>query len=591
LSAFLKKERAVIFLDTVSRGIRHEAFRFCSAFCILFVMTQEQALHILKMGHNVFLTGAPGTGKTYVVNEYIKYLGEHDINVAVTASTGIAATHIGGVTIHSWSGMGIRESLSEWDIEAMLEKKYIWNRFDTTNVLIIDEVSMLSANMLDSLDRLARTMRNNHAPFGGMQIVLVGDFFQLPPISNTGVVYAFQAKVWKEADMHVCYLGKSYRQDEGPLYSLLCQIREQNIDDTTHELLAECQELRVQDIEPTRLYTHNIDVDTINEEKLAQLKTPLKIFHAQTRGSKKNVELLQKTMLAPEALRLKKGALVMFVKNNLEKGYVNGTMGYVVDVRTEIVVEKIDDTRIVVQPESWSVTNDDGKVLAEVTQLPLRLAWAITVHKSQGMTLDAAEIDLSKCFVPGQGYVALSRVRSIEGLKILGYNAQSLAIDETVLEHDTKMKDASTQIKRRLAITDEKVIEKRHHEFITRVGGSINPIVAKKVIKSPKESTYKLTKKLLEKKTNIVDIAKERDVNEQTILTHIEELLEQKEIMLADINYLRPARDTFDNDILRVQNAMKKAEDDKLSTLKRALDNKYSYEELKFIKLFCKIKK
>ncbi len=402
-------------------------------------MTQEQSLHILKMGHNVFLTGAPGTGKTYVVNEYIEYLEDHDINVAVTASTGIAATHIGGQTIHSWSGVGIKENISEYEVEAMLEKKYLWNRFDKTDVLIIDEVSMLSAGLLDSIDRIAKAMRRSHAPFGGMQIVLVGDFFQLPPIGNADTLYAFQADIWREADMHVCYLEKSYRQDEGELWSLLTQIRKQDVDEGTHMTLSDAQEFRMSDVEPTRLYTHNADVDTINEQKLSELTTPLRVFPAHTRGAKKNIETLKKSLLAPETLRLKEGALIMFVKNNSEKGYVNGTMGYIVDMDDdEIVAETFDGKRINVEAESWSVANDDGKILAEVIQLPLRLAWAITVHKSQGMTLDAAEIDLSKCFVPGQGYVALSRVRSIEGLKILGYNANALAIDPTVFHHDGK---------------------------------------------------------------------------------------------------------------------------------------------------------
>jgi hypothetical protein len=551
-------------------------------------MTQEQALDILKMGHNVFLTGAPGTGKTFVINEYIDYLFAHNMSVAVTASTGIAATHIGGTTIHSWSGIGIKEKLSEWDVEAMLEKKYIWDRFDKTDVLVIDEVSMLSANLLDSLDMLARTMRNNPAPFGGMQIVLVGDFFQLPPIGGSDVAYAFQANVWKEANMHVCYLEKSYRQDEGPLWSLLCQIRNQDIDEETHLVLADCQELRVDDIEPTRLYTHNADVDTINEEKLSKLKTPLKIFSASTKGTKKHIETLQKTILAPESLRLKENALVMFVKNNLEKGYVNGTMGYIVELDDEIIVETIEGKRINVEPESWTVTNDDGKVLAEVAQLPLRLAWAITVHKSQGMTLDAAEIDLSKCFVPGQGYVALSRVRSIQGLKILGYNSNALVIDETVLFHDKKMKASSEQIKRRLAMTEPSGITKRHTDFIVAKGGSLKK-GEKKPKGSRKQSTYEITKVLVLEKMSVAEMAEKRDVSEQTIFNHLEVLRDNGDLSIEDINYLRPTRDTFDNDVLRVGNAIKKAPDEKLSTLKHdMLDDQYSYDELKLIKLFCK---
>lgn len=553
-------------------------------------MTQKQALDILKMGHNVFLTGAPGTGKTYVVNEYIEYLEDHDINVAVTASTGIAATHIGGQTIHSWSGVGIRDNLSEWDIEAMLEKKYLWNRFDTTDVLIIDEVSMLSAGILDSLDRLAQAMRRNHEPFGGMQIVLVGDFFQLPPIGNAETLYAFQADVWRTANIHVCYLEKSFRQDEGALWYLLQQIRNQDVDEDTHMTLSDAQEFRMSDVEPTRLYTHNADVDAINEQKLAELSTPMRVFSADERGTKKNIESLKKSLLAPEKLRLKEGALVMFVKNNLEKGYVNGTMGYIVDLDDDqIIVETYDGRRINVEAESWSVTNDDGKVLAEVIQLPLRLAWAITVHKSQGMTLDAAEIDLSKCFVPGQGYVALSRVRTIEGLKILGYNRNALAIDPNVFHHDSKMKESSEQIKRRLSVTDDSKLQQRHEDFITKSGGSLEKKKKKK--KNRKQSTQSLTGELALQKMSISEMAAERDLTEQTIFNHLQTLRDNGELTIADIEYLRPDRDTFDNDVLRVQTAMHKASDDKLSTLKHdLLDDQYSYDDLKLIMLFCEKK-
>ena len=550
-------------------------------------MTQEQALDILKMGHNVFLTGAPGTGKTYVVNEYIEYLEDHDINVAVTASTGIAATHIGGMTIHSWSGVGIRDRLSDWDIESMLEKKYLWNRFDKTDVLIIDEVSMLSANLLDSLDRLAKAMRRNYAPFGGMQVVLVGDFFQLPPIGQD-VKYAFHSTAWNEADIHVCYLEKSYRQDEGDLWSLLTQIRRQDIDEGVHLTLSDAREFRMSDVEPTRLYTHNADVDSINEQKLAELETPMRVFSAHTRGAKKNIETLQKSLLAPETLRLKEGALVMFVKNNLEKGYVNGTMGYIVDLNDdEIVVETYDGKRIMVESESWSVTNDDGKVLAEVIQLPLRLAWAITVHKSQGMTLDAAEIDLSKCFVPGQGYVALSRVRSIEGLKILGYNGAALSIDPNVYQCDGQMKESSEQIKRRLSVTDDSKLQKRHEDFIVGVGGSLKK-VSKKKKKDRKQSTQDLTRELVMKQMSVEDMAAERDLTEQTIFNHLQTLRDRGDLSVEEIEYLRPDRDTFDNDIKRVEVAIKKADDDKLSTLKHdLLNDQYTYEELRLIKLFC----
>lgn len=176
-------------------------------------MTQEQALDILMMGHNVFLTGAAGSGKTYLINGFIRYCHEHGISVAITASTGIAATHIGGMTIHSWSGMGIRDTLTDDDIDDIVSREYLAKRFAKTSVLIIDEISMLSGGFLSNLDRLLQSARVSPLPFGGIQVVLVGDFFQLPPVSREREVeFAFEHPAWKTWNLAICALTTQYRQ-------------------------------------------------------------------------------------------------------------------------------------------------------------------------------------------------------------------------------------------------------------------------------------------------------------------------------------------------------------------------------------------
>ena len=178
-------------------------------------MTQEDALAILKLGHSVFLTGGAGAGKTYVLNEYIKWLKSHVISNAITASTGIAATHIGGVTLHSWSGIGIKDRLTEYDLDELEQKKNLYTRYKGTQVLVIDEISMLHAHRLDMVDLVAQTIRKDSRPFGGMQVVFCGDFFQLPPVSRNKEVsvndFAFNAKVWKKINPVVCYLTTEYR--------------------------------------------------------------------------------------------------------------------------------------------------------------------------------------------------------------------------------------------------------------------------------------------------------------------------------------------------------------------------------------------
>jgi hypothetical protein len=557
-------------------------------------MTQEQALDILKMGHNVFLTGAPGTGKTHVINQYIAYLRDHDMPVAVTASTGIASTHIGGMTIHAWSGIGVRENLSEWDVEMMLEKKYIWDRFHETKVLIIDEISMLSGALLNSLDLLARAMKNSEKPFGGMQVIFVGDFFQLPPIGGTGTTYAFLSDAWKNADIHLCYLQKSYRQDDGPLLSVLSQIRSCSISEDTHDILSSCAvEEIVYDGERPLLFTHNVDVDKINQEKLGNLETPVRTFSMTSKGSAKHIETLKKTLLTHEILSLKEGALVMFVKNSNEGKYVNGTLGSIVTIdNDDVIVETRLGERIYVHPETWSVTTDDGKVLAEVTQLPLRLAWAITVHKSQGMTLDAVCMDLSQCFVPGQGYVALSRVRSIQGLQLLGYNEHALRVDPVVYQYDSRFQLESEKLVKRLLITDAEKIQNLHHDFIKKSGGSLQIVKKEKKQKSAKQkvSTYQTTKELILQKQTLESIAKERSLTVQTVMSHIEKLVKDGDLALKDIRYLQPKKASFKKDITIIEKAIQKSDDHKLGTLKSVFGDAYSYDDLRFLLLFCKKK-
>lgn len=403
-------------------------------------MDKAKTLKYLLAGRNAFLTGPAGSGKTYLLNEFIDTLRRSGKKVAVTASTGIAATHLNGTTIHSWSGIGIADSLSAYALDAIVQKQYLHTRFNSTDVLIIDEISMFDAARLDAVDTVLRAVRNTDVPFGGIQVVISGDFFQLPPITrgNVPVRYAFQAKVWERmSDLVICYLDFVYRQSDDPLLSVLQEIRQGDVSETTVDLLKDRLEAVMPDsLTPTRLYSHNIDVDAINLEELKKLTGEQRIFHMTSTGKKDSVKLLKKYCMAPEELSLKIGAAVMCIKNNPKAGYINGTLGTVVEFGYEsVVIQTADGKNVTVQPDNWAI-EQDGKVLAQISQLPLRLAWAITVHKSQGMTLDEVEVDLSKSFAPGMGYVALSRVRTLNGLFLRGINQRALQVDPRVQEQD-----------------------------------------------------------------------------------------------------------------------------------------------------------
>ncbi len=409
-------------------------------------MKQTEALTILEAGHNVLLTGPAGSGKTYVLNKYIAYLKANNIGVAITASTGIAATHIGGRTIHSWAGIGIKDYLSGRDIQLLVKKPYIKKQFEKTNVLVIDEISMLHAFRLDMVDAVCKAAKKNHLPFGGMQIVMSGDFFQLPPISagSKEAEFVYKAKVWEEMDIRVCYLDEQHRQDDKKIARVLQSMRDDAVSPEIMKLLTSRLNKPVKNkVQPVRLFTHNADVDVINQAELRKIQAPEFRYQMTGDGEKKLMESLKKNCLAPENLVLKRGALVMFVKNKFKEEetiYVNGSTGEVVkfDTNNFPIVRLGSGKEIIVTPDSWTI-DDDDRVLAKINQIPLRLAWAITVHKSQGMTLDAAEIDLSKSFGYGMGYVALSRLTSLDGLHLLGINDMAYRLDPQVFAYDKEL--------------------------------------------------------------------------------------------------------------------------------------------------------
>ena len=412
-------------------------------------MNQKEALKILKSGRNVFLTGRAGSGKTHVLNEYIKFLRKKNIPVGITASTGIAATHLDGMTIHAWSGMGVLIELNDRDVKRILKRKLVKERVENSQVLIIDEISMLSVRHFDIAGEIIRLLRASWEPFGGIQLILSGDFFQLPPVNRSGdqraSQFAYHSKTWNQLDLKVCYLEEQWRQTDKNHLKLLEAIRENKFGKVERLMLEERIKIETPAQDITKLYTHNIDVNLVNRRRLNEIEEKEKVYYMRSFGISELTEMLSRNCLAPQKLLIKKGALVMFVRNNFEKGFINGTLGMVVDFnhKNYPIVEVKTGEIIEALPEIWRMEDERGKSLASIQQLPLRLAWAITVHKSQGMTLDAAEMDLSKCFEPGMGYVALSRVRSLEDIYLKGFNEMAVKVNGESVEVDRVFKKLS----------------------------------------------------------------------------------------------------------------------------------------------------
>ncbi|OGG85989.1 hypothetical protein A2392_00785 [Candidatus Kaiserbacteria bacterium RIFOXYB1_FULL_46_14] len=546
-------------------------------------MTQTQALDILKTGGNVFLTGEPGAGKTYVINRYIDWLDAAEVSAAITASTGIAATHIGGMTIHSWSGIGVRDTLTPYDLDKIASTEKTVKRIKKAKVIVIDEVSMLDGKTLDMVNAVCKTVRQNPDSFGGLQVVFVGDFFQLPPVTKRGDImrYAFDSIAWQEARPLICYLDEQHRQEDEMFLSLLQSIRKGSVEEDHFTLLSEQTDIGYENIEPTKLYTHNADVDAYNTEKLHSLKSSSRTFKMAGQGGRPLVENLVRNCLSPEVLELKEEAMVMCTKNNFEKGYVNGTLGRVIgfDQKEGWPLVRLTDGRTLkLEPVSWEVV-EDGRVRASIDQVPLRLAWAITIHKSQGMSLDAAEIDLSRAFVYGQGYVALSRVRSLQGLKLSGMNPNALAVDPRVIRQDERFREESATAEETFTEMESSDIARMHEQFVTAVGGRLptGEIQRQKPeARIAKESTYETTKRLLQEKKTLSEIVKERKLASNTVLSHVEDLLQSEQLVWGDIEHILP--DNWSVIWPEIETAINKVGDEKLKPIFEYLDEKYDYE-------------
>jgi len=415
--------------------------------------------YLLKTNCNVFLTGKAGTGKT----QFLKKLREiSPKSIVVTAPTGVAAINANGVTMHSFFqlpfGVFIKGS-SEREFNRFSREKI--KALQSFDVLVIDEVSMVRADMLDAVDYVLRRFRHNPKPFGGVQLLLIGDLQQLSPVVTSQeesiirqlypTPYFFSSQALQQTNLVGIELNHIFRQKDEVFVDILNQIRDNNISDESLEIL---NRRHFPDFKPKEneniitLVTHNRQADQINESKLAQIKEEEHEYHATIKG-----EFPEKLYPMDKTLVLKKGAVVMFLKNDVQgKKFYNGKIARVTDFDSDAVYVQCDDQEdeIRVVADVWENTKYEGDSTAELKQvvigtfcqIPLRLAWAVTIHKSQGLTFDRMMLDTQKSFAHGQVYVALSRCRSLDGLYLLSKIIKSdIITDNTVSEYIKNVQD------------------------------------------------------------------------------------------------------------------------------------------------------
>jgi ATP-dependent DNA helicase PIF1 len=412
-------------------------------------------------GRNIFLTGPAGTGKSYAVSLLFKFLDEMQVFYGKTATTGVAALNIGGTTLHSWSGMGLADDNGMELLDKVSSNSKASNRIKHSRVLVIDEISMAKSDLVEKLDIVCQFIRNNDKPFGGIQLVFVGDFMQLPPVFKhfEEERFAFESQAWRDAKVKTIQLVEIVRQHDEPHFAkFLNSVRLGTAEN--YNLLEDCVGRSFPDdgIQPVRLFCKNINVDAYNRAELAKIHAPSQHYYAVDEGSESWRAFFDKNSQSPTELELKVGAQVILLKNlDVLKGLVNGSVGIVEKLYDNLVDVKFINGVFPVEFHKWEikqheldpVTNTMRKVIvATRKQLPLRLAWALTVHKGQGSTLDRAEIDVSEAFACGQVYVALSRVRNLSSLRINRFHPGKIMVNRKCLNFYTQKDEQDEEEKK-----------------------------------------------------------------------------------------------------------------------------------------------
>jgi ATP-dependent DNA helicase PIF1 len=417
---------------------------------------QKKAIDLFKKGNNILVLGAGGTGKSEIIREIQYYIetNEPGKNVAVTGTTGIASYNINGITLTSFMGIGTGEDHYDVMTKRIMKKRDTRERIQKLDVLIVDEISMASAELFEKINEICQAVRKNKRFFGGIQLVLAGDFLQLLPVFKDGNPKSKDKRLLIESEIfnkhftkkNIINLKKNFRQENAEYSNLLLRLRKG--EHTEKDLKKIKSRMTNETKDMVHLVTSNRKAHTINMKQMEQLKSNETYTYTLKEETKSNVELFNEIQKQFEqrgidTVTLKEGARVMLIKNlSVEDGLVNGMGGTIISFENEMEVKfpivKFDNNKIqTIRPVVWEYHSQETTI--RVSQIPLMLSWAITIHKSQSITLDSAVMDLADCFCEHQIYAALSRVRRLENIYIKSFDEQKIKVNETVKEYLSKL--------------------------------------------------------------------------------------------------------------------------------------------------------
>lgn len=399
-----------------------------------FTEDQQTAWDLLCSGQNVFLTGEAGSGKSYLIKQFMK--AQDPKKLPILASTGAAAVLVGGRTFHSFMGLGIMEGGLHATVARALEDRRVRKRLKQAEGFVVDEVSMLSGPTLQAAEKICQQARETLAPWGGLRVIAVGDFAQLPPIQQGGSAkrsWAFLDPVWTTTNFKTVVLKQNMRTGDKEFLSILNHVRRGEVNARVETFLNIKKNQAEDAFEGTRLFPLRRQTDEYNLRQLEKLPGELMKFPAVYTGNEKSIEQLKKHSPLPDELHLKLNVLVMLRQNDPKMRWVNGSTGYVRKIEKDhMTLELLNGRTVEIEPMTFSLLNAEGVAAAAVTNFPITLAYAATIHKAQGMTLDRLMVNLNALWEPGQAYVALSRVVDPNGLRIEAWQPESIKSDPLV---------------------------------------------------------------------------------------------------------------------------------------------------------------